>query len=44
MNQQRDRRNQFNGAATVQAENQDLNMRQSVLFNDDQRAQKNETR
>jgi len=43
MNQQRDRRNQFNGTATVQAKNQDLNMRQSVLFNDDQRAQKNET-
>jgi syntaxin 5 len=45
MNQQRDRRNQFNGAATIQNKNknqENLNLRQSVLFNDDQRAQKNE--
>ena len=39
MNQQRDRRNQFNGQATIQSQNQEINLRSSVLYNDDKRAQ-----
>ena len=39
MNQQRDRRNQFNGQSAVQNQNQEINLRSSVLYNDDKRAQ-----
>ena len=44
MNQQRDRRNQFNGKSTIQTNNTEINLQSSVLYNDDQRYQKNESR
>ena len=45
MNQQHDRRAKFNGKSHLtQAANQDINIRSSVLMNDDLRAQRDENR